>query len=173
MTQVWSRRLQPPATGYLSAMARFTSTTRSQAVVPAERVEVWQVLTDPHLLPRLTPYLDRIVVDGDRWRWEMSRLPVLSVSVAPSFTERMDFDPQERIDFTHEPPPGVDEKAAAEGTYTLEQVGPRQTELTIDLTLAVDLPLPRVAAPAVGRVMQGVMARMGDKFAENLLDHLR
>ena len=44
---------------------------------------------------------------------------------------------------------------------------------TIDLTLTVDLPLPQVAARAVGRVMQGVMARMGDKFAENLLDHLR
>lgn len=154
-------------------MARFTSTTRSQAVVPAERVEVWQVLTDPRLLPKLTPYLDRILVDGDRWRWEMSRLPVLSVSVAPSFTERMDFDPQSRIDFTHEPPAGTTEKAAAEGTYTLEEVGPRETELTIDLTLTVDLPLPQVAAPAVGRVMQGVMARMGDKFAENLLDHLR
>ena len=46
-------------------------------------------------------------------------------------------------------------KAAAEGTYTLEEVAPRETELTIDLTLTVDLPLPQVAAPAVGKVMQG------------------
>jgi hypothetical protein len=91
-------------------MARFSATTRNQAVVPAERAEIWRALTDPTLLPRLTPYLDRISVDGDRWRWEMSRLPVLSVSVAPSFTERMDFDPQERIDFTHAPPEGVDER---------------------------------------------------------------
>jgi carbon monoxide dehydrogenase subunit G len=173
MTQVWPGRLHPAASGYDPRMARFTATTSRQAVVPAERVEVWQVLTDPHLLPRLTPYLDRILVDGNRWRWEMSRLPVLSVSVAPSFTERMDFDPQERIDFSHEPPPGTKEKAAAEGTYTLEEVSPRETELSIDLTLTVDLPLPGVAAPAVGRVMQGVLDRMGEKFAENLLDHLR
>ena len=173
MTQVWSGRLHSAGSGYLSAMARFTATTRRQAVVPAERVEVWQVLTDPHLLPRLTPYLDRILVDGDRWRWEMSRLPVLSVSVAPSFTERMEFDPRSRIDFTHEPPPGTTEKAAAEGTYTLEEVAPRETQLTIDLTLTVDLPLPKVAAPAVGAVMQGVINRMGEKFAENLLEHLR
>lgn len=154
-------------------MARFTSTTRNQAVVPADRAEIWKVLTDPTLLPKLTPYLDRISVDGDHWRWEMTRLPVLSVSVAPSFTERMDFDPQERIDFTHDAPDGVDEKAAAEGTYTLEDAGDDGTELTIDLTLAVDLPLPKAAAPAVGRVMRGVMQRMGDKFARNLLAHLR
>jgi hypothetical protein len=41
------------------------------------------------------------------------------------------------------------------------------------MTLEVDLPLPRAAAPAVGRVMRGVMQRMGDKFATNLLAHLR
>lgn len=154
-------------------MARFTSSTHSEAVVPAERAEIWKVLTDPALLPRLTPYLDKISVDGDHWRWEMSRLPVLSVSVAPAFTERMDFDPRDRIDFSHEPPEGTQEKAAAEGTYTLEDAGEDGTELTIDLEITVDLPLPRAAAPAVRAVMGKVMDRMGEKFAANLMAHLR
>lgn len=153
-------------------MARFSASTKNTAVVPAERAEIWHTLTDPELLPRLTPYLRRITVDGDRWYWEMTRLPVLSVSVAPSFTEQMEFDSQERIEFTHAPPAGEDEKAAAEGSYHLTDVKDG-TELAIDLTLHVDLPLPRVAAPAVERVMRGVMDRMGEKFATNLMAHLR
>lgn len=157
--------------GYNGCMARFSASTSSTAVVPAERAEIWRTLTDPTMLPKLTPYLDKISVDGDHWRWEMARLPVLSVSVAPSFTEKMEFDPQERIEFTHSEPPGVDEKAAAEGTYELEDV-PGGTRLSIEMTLEVDLPLPRAAAGAVQRVMRGVMQRMGEKFATNLMAHL-
>ena len=154
-------------------MATFKATTRNHEVVPAERADIWQALTDPTLLPKLTPYLDKITVDGDHWHWEMSRLPVLSVSVAPSFTELMEFDEKSRIEFTHDPPPGKDEKAAAEGTYHLKDAGPGQTDLSIVLTLQVQLPLPRSAAPAVNRVMGKVMDRMGQKFAANLLAHLR
>ena len=152
-------------------MARFTASTRSDAVVQAERAEVWKVLTDPVLLPQLTPYLSRIVVDGEHWRWEMARLPVLNVTIAPSFTERMTFEEGKRIEFTHDPPAGTTERAAAEGWYELRDTD-RGTELSIDLALAVDLPLPRAAAPAVNRVMQRVMDGMGDKFAANLLAHV-
>ena len=154
-------------------MATFTATTRNREVVPAGRAEIWEALTDPTLLPRLTPYLDTITVDGHHSRGEMTTLPVLSVSVAPSFTELMEFEEHSRIEFTHDPPAGQDEKAAAEGKYHLEDAGPGRTDLSIELTLEVDLPLPRVAAPAVGRVMKGVMDRMGQKFATNLMDHLR
>ena len=48
-----------------------------------------------------------LYVDGDRWRWEMQSVPVLGSSFNPCFTERMVFTPQERIEFTHAPPPGV------------------------------------------------------------------
>ena len=154
-------------------MATFTATTRNREVVPAGRAEIWAALTDPTLLPELTPYLDKITVDGDHWRWEMSRLPVLSVVVAPSFTELMEFDDHSRIGFTHDPPEGQREQAAAEGSYHLEDAGPGKTDLSIELTLQVDLPLPRAAAPAVRRVMKGVMDRMGQKFAMNLMAHLR
>ena len=154
-------------------MATFTASTRSDAVVKAERMKVWAAITDPELLPRLTPYLSRIVADGEHWRWEMVKLPVLNLTVAPSFTERMTFEEGKRIEFTHDPPQGEDEKAAAEGTYHLKDAGPGETDLSIELTLHIDLPLPRAASPAVTRVMAKVMDRMGQKFAANLLAHLR
>ena len=49
---------------------------------------------------------------------------------------------------------------------------PTGTALKISLTLEVELPLPRRAAPAVRRVMQATMTRMGDRFSTNLLRHL-
>ena len=123
------------------------------------------------MLPRLTPLLHHIEADGDLWRWELTRIPVLGVSISPDFTERMVFDPPRRIDFTHAPPPGRRERAAAEGWYVLTEVD-GGTRLAISLTVSVDLPLARAAGPAVRKVMGTVMARTGDRFAANLLRHL-
>jgi carbon monoxide dehydrogenase subunit G len=131
---------------------------------------LWKALTDPDLLPRLTPYLHSIDAEGDLWRWNMARIPVLGVSVAPSFTERMTFDEPRRIDFTHDPESGQ-EKAGVEGTYELEEVEDG-TRLSIDLDICVDLPLPGIARGAVERAMRGVIAAMGRRFAANLLRHL-
>ncbi|MCO1653693.1 SRPBCC family protein [Pseudonocardia humida] len=153
-------------------MTRFSASTESDAIVAAPRRAIWRALADPDLLPRLTPLLRRIEADGDRWRWHMTGLEVLGVGISPVFTERMRFTPQSRIDYTHEPPPGVVEQAGAEGCYELSDV-PGGTRLTIRLALHVDLPLPRLAAPAVRRVMEATMRLMGDRFAANLLDHLR
>ena len=49
-------------------MTRFTATTESEAIVPAARKDIWAALTDPDLLPRLTPLLRRIDADGDTGR---------------------------------------------------------------------------------------------------------
>lgn len=153
-------------------MTRFSATNDSQAVVAAARHDIWAVLTDPVLLPRLTPLLRRIDADGDRWCWHMAGLSVLGVGVTPVFTERMRFTEATRIDYTHEPPPGVREFAGAEGWYELAD-DPGGTCLAISLTLHVDLPLPRIAGPAVETAMEQTMHRMGDRFSANLLRHLR
>jgi carbon monoxide dehydrogenase subunit G len=152
-------------------MARFTATTDTEAVVPADRMEIWKALTDPDLLPRLTPLLRKIDADGDIWTWHMTRIAALGVSISPSFTESMSFDPGRRIEYTHTPPPGVRERAGAEGWYNLRDVD-GGTELRISLGLEVELPLPRTAAPAVHKVMEATMNRMGDRFSANLLRHL-
>ena len=160
-------------------MARFSAVNSSEAVVAAPRQEIWQVLTDPVVLPELTPLLRRIDVDPhdpELWTWHMTGLSVLGVGISPVFTERMRFTTDAdgggvRIDYTHEPPAGTTEFTAAEGVYELSDV-PDGTCLKIRLELEVDLPLPRLSAPAVTAVMLATIRRMGDRFSANLLRHL-
>ena len=152
-------------------MTQFSSSVHSTADVSAPRQAVWDTLTDPTLLPKLTPMLERIEADGDTWRWSMVCISALGVSIAPSFTEQMSFDPPTRIVYTHRAPAGARERAGAEGVYQLSEID-GGTHLEIDLTLTIDLPLPRAAGPAVRGVMHSMMTRTGDRFAANLLTHL-
>lgn len=151
-------------------MTAFTVRDRSTATVTADRPAIWAALTDPDLLPRLTPYLKRIEVHGDHWCWHLTRIPVLGAVVEPSFTERMSFDEPDSIRFRHDPQ-GRDEQAGADGDYLLrdEAAG---TCLQIDLAITVDLPFPRLAGPAVRTAMGGVVSYMGRRFGTNLQRHL-
>lgn len=152
-------------------MATFTATNRSEAVVAADRDAIWAVLTDPDLLVQLTPLLTRIDADGDRWTWHLMRITALGVGIAPVFTEQMTFTPTTQIRFHHVSPAGSREHAGVEGHYELTDA-PHGTHLAVELTMAVDLPLPRLSAPAVERVMSLTMARTGERFSANLLRHL-
>ena len=152
-------------------MRRFSASTSAEAVVAVERDAVWAALTDPDLLPRLTPFLSSIDTAGDLWTWRMGRIPVLGTSVAPAFTEEMTFTPRERIDFRHVPQEGVREHAGVNGWYLLSDAE-GGTRLATNLEVEVDLPLPGLATPAVTLAMKGVLATMGDRFSRNLLRHL-
>ena len=152
-------------------MNQFRATTESTAVVPADRMEIWQALIDPDLLPRLTPLLNSIDTNGDRWTWHMIKFGALGVSITPVFTEKMTFDEGKRIDYTHAAPAGARETAGAEGSYRLADVA-GGTKLDITLTVTIELPLPRAAGPAVRAIMQKTMDRTGEKFASNLLKYL-
>lgn len=153
-------------------MTRFSATNCSESVVDAPRADIWAVLTDPELLPKLTPLLRRIETRGDLWRWYLAGLSVLGVGISPVFTERMTFTDSVRIDYTHAPPPGCTERTGAEGWYELADVE-GGTHLEISLTLHVDLPLAGIAGPAVRAIMQQTMQQMGDRFSANLMRHLR
>jgi carbon monoxide dehydrogenase subunit G len=155
-----------------SAVNRFQSRNISTADVPAPRRAIWEVIQSPSLLARMTPLLDDIAVDDDRWRWQMSGICALGVEVSPSFTERMEFDPESEIRFTHQPPAGSNERAGANGVYRLDAVDDERTHLEIDITLCVELPLPRMSRRAVEGVMSRTMRRTGDVFARRLYDHL-
>ncbi|SEB73086.1 Carbon monoxide dehydrogenase subunit G [Nocardioides exalbidus] len=152
-------------------MATFHARDRSSAVLQSGRAEVWEVLTDAALIARMTPYVTRIDVEGDRWTWRMATLPVLGTSVAPTFTEVMDLEPMSRIRFTHDPD-RPDEMTSVMGTYELADHDGGGTSVSIDLQIACDLPLPGLARPAVERVMAGVVKHMGAVFSRNLLQHL-
>lgn len=153
-------------------MTVFSRRHVSEADVPATRQEIWEVLSDPELLARFTPLIEKITTHGELWCWQLTGISALGVSIRPSFTERMALVDRERIDFRHEPPAGSDEKAGADGVYTLQDLGDVGTRLFIDITIWVDLPLPRLSRRAVERVMAESMARTGDRFAQNLYDHL-
>lgn len=152
-------------------MTHFAADTRAEAVVAAPRADIWATLTDPGLVAELTPFVRRITEHGDHWRWEMGGLSVLGVGVSPAFTERMSYDEPRRIEFRHDPPDGATERSAVEGWYQLEEVD-AGTRLTTSLEITLDLPLPRASRPAVKRAMAGVIGQMGDRFSQNLLDHL-
>lgn len=152
-------------------MHRFSATTESAAFVAADRAVIWEALTDPVVLTALTPLLRHIEVQDDVWRWELARFAVLGLAVDATFTERMQFTPSRRIDFDHEPASGVVEHAGADGWYALDAAA-GGTYLAINLTLHFDLPLSRLAAPAVQRVMRTAMDRTGGAFGRNLERHL-
>lgn len=152
-------------------MTRFSSTSRSTAQLAFERERVWAALSDPDLLPRLTPNLKRIDADGDRWTWHLGQIPVMGRSLGISFTEVMAFDEPERIDFTHDDD-ATGEKTWVEGSYLLTE-HPEGSEVSIDLTVTADLPFPRLARPGVETAMATVMAGMGRGFGRNLQRHLR
>jgi carbon monoxide dehydrogenase subunit G len=151
-------------------MTRFTARNQSAATLKSSRKDVWTALTDPTLLPRLTPYLHRIDVDGDRWTWHVAKVPVLGKSIGTTFTEVMTFEEPHRIVYTHDDS-RAEEKSAVEGEYLLEEAG-SGCRVSIDIGVTVDLPFPRATRRAVEGTMKGVMAAMGRRFAHNLLKHL-
>ena len=152
-------------------MATFSRTRRDTADVPHPVQAVWDLLVDPAAVARMTPLVASIDVDGQgRWVWCLRRVPVPGHRLDLTMTEEMTFTPHRRIDFTH-PPLGSGVRAGATGHYLLEPVG-EATRLTIDLTVTAQLPLPRLAAPAVEATMQQVLNHMGHRFAAHLLTEL-
>ncbi len=152
-------------------MTWFEASRQSSAVVHASRQDIWTVLVDPDLVATMTPFVRSIEADGDHWRWDLASIPGLGTSIAPSFTVRMELQEPERIDFRHDPPEGRRERAAVQGSYLLRPHDDG-TALSIDLTTRVDLPLARLASPAVTATMRAVLADMGRRFSARLLERL-
>ena len=156
-------------------MTSFSASTHAEAVVLAPPQAIWDVLVDPDLMARFTPFLESITADGDHWRWQLSGLNVLGAKLAPAFTERMVFSEPDRIEFRHDPPAGTTEQAGVAGWYALSPTRHDNgvaTELATQLEITLDLPLPKASGPAVRAAMRKVIDRMGDRFSENLLEHL-
>lgn len=151
-------------------MTCFTATNRSSADLKSSREAIWKALTDPQLLPELTPYLHEIVVDGDKWTWNMARIPLLGKSVGTCFTEVMTFEEPHRIHYTHDDT-RKDEPTYVEGEYLLDDLGDG-TRVSIQLSVSSNLPFPKFMRRGVEAGMSAVMAGMGHRFAHNLLRHL-
>ena len=152
-------------------MTWFEASRTSEAVVTAQRSAVWDALVDPDAIASMTPLVERIEADGDHWHWQLQTVPGLGVSLAPAFTARLETDEPHRIEFVHDPPEGRHERAGVDGVYDLIEVA-EGTHLRIELGVRVDLPLPRLARPAVTSTIQGVLASMGKGFSAALLERL-
>ena len=57
--------------------------------MPVPRSAVWEVLTDPQCLTEMTPLLDGIRVDGDRWRWGDEEIDTASWAELRSLCNRL------------------------------------------------------------------------------------
>lgn len=153
-------------------MATFSATKTSEATVAHPRAHVWDVLTDPDTVARLTPMVRSITATGDRWRWQLVRIPVLGQSFELAFTERMGYDPMSRITFSHDPEGR--ERAGTDGRYDLADADDEaSTHLRIELRVTVDLPFPGLTRPAVQGTMHAVLAAMGSGFAHAIDKELR
>ena len=152
-------------------MATFSTSTRTGATVTAGVDDVWDVLTDPDQIARLTPFLHSVHEEGDHWVWQMTKVPVLGAQFSFTFREKMEFDEPHRIEFTHDPAPGADESAGVAGWYRLAP-RPAGTHLETSMAITVDLPFPGLVRPAVTTAMKGVVGLMGQRFSHNLLTHL-
>jgi carbon monoxide dehydrogenase subunit G len=152
-------------------MAIFTARNVSASIVPVIPEEIWKHISDPVSLTALTPLVRSIEVDGSLWRWHLAGIEALGVCVAPTFTERMEFIEPRLIRFNHQAPDGTHERAGADGTYELTPQGDG-TELKVDISLTIELPLPRLSAVAVEKVMKTSMQRTGKRFAINLYHRL-
>lgn len=151
-------------------MTNFIQSTTAEAIVPVERQKIWDVLVDPAMIARFTPFISEIVERDGHWIWTMSGLKVLGKGFSATFTEKMTLEEMVRIEFTHDPPTRQGERAAVNGYYALSDVE-GGTHLETRLEVCTDLPLPRLSGAAVRGSMKGVMGVMGDRFSQNLLDH--
>jgi carbon monoxide dehydrogenase subunit G len=151
-------------------MTRFSASNKSAATLKSSQKDVWAALTDPELLPKLTPYLQRIDVDGDRWTWHVTKVPVLGKNIGTTFTEVMTFDEPTRIGFAHDKEK-TEEQTGVDGEYHLEEQS-GGTRVSIEIGVAVELPFPRAMRRPVEAAIKTVMGGMGRVFARNLLKHL-
>ena len=142
------------------------------STVPVRSDEIWQLITDPGALADLTPLVRSIEATGSQWEWALNGIEALGLEVEAVFTERMEFIDQRQIIFTHDPPTGSRERAGVEGVYDLTSNGREATDLQVDLTLLVDLPLPGLSRHAVERILLSTMRATGQHFASNLYKRL-
>jgi carbon monoxide dehydrogenase subunit G len=153
-------------------MTMFAARNVSRSTVPVPSEVIWRTITDPGTLAALTPLVRSIEASGTHWRWTLEGIGALGVNVDAVITERMVFTEGRRIAFSHDPPSERREVAGLEGVYDLTPRSGDETDLEVDLTLSLDVPLPGVSRQAVESLLQSMMRTTGEMFASNLYERL-
>ena len=141
-------------------MTRFKTSRISEALVEGTVEQVWEMLTDPEVIARHTPFVRSISVQDDVWVWKLNGIPYPAGQLSPPMRQLMQFTPRTRIDFVPESPYS---EAGAAGRYDVEDRG-SHTHLRIEVTVSVDLPLPTLVRGTVETAMAATLTLMGDRF---------
>ena len=152
-------------------MATFSTSNRSAATVTADVEAVWDVLTDPALVARLTPFLQRVRRGGRALGLAADEGARCSARASRSRSASGWTSTPHRIDFTHDPAPGADEAAGVVGWYALALVRMGRTSRRRWRSPSTS-PSPVSSGPPSITAMKGVVALMGQRFSHNLLSHL-
>ena len=145
-------------------MTSFSASTQAEAVVLAPQQDIWDVLVDPELMARFTPFLrasPRRATTGSgscpgSTCWAEGRA---------GFTERMVLHRSRTASSsTTTRRPVATEQAGVEGWYALTPLDDG-TELVTELEITLDLPLPKASGRPCGPPCSKVIDTMGDRFS--------
>ncbi|MFT5222092.1 MAG: hypothetical protein ACI867_000389 [Glaciecola sp.] len=145
--------------------------SRALAVRESSRAvpQIYAEMADVALLAALIPSVRRCFEVQDRWRWEMKTYRALGLSVTPEFDVDAVFSNEQGVRFR--PVGEVTEGARGEGEIglTAGRIGADfLTEIRIEMTVTVDLQLPRMLGSAVGRIVTREVRQVIDDLADRL-----
>lgn len=151
--------------GYGCAIARFSQRLVADDRFDAPPEQVRAIFDDPERLAELTPLVAEITESGDRWRWKLVGITRLGITAAPAFTTVIDADDH---GMAFSPDPTRSERATAAGRLTVRP-DHGGTEVELDVTASVELPLPSMMGGAVRGAMRSTLKAGGARFADNLV----
>ena len=156
----------PLPAGYDIPITSFASRLIATERVHAPFDDVWAVFASTDRLAALTPLVAEIHDRGEVWQWRMAGITALGITAAPAFTTLMDINEH---GMRFRPDPSRPEVAAAAGEIRVTPVAAEVTDLLLDLTTRVDLPLPAAMRGPVTRVMYSTLKAGGQRFAASFL----
>lgn len=148
----------------------FSLTRREEIVIDQEIDDVWNLLLQPDVWVRHTPYLRAItVLHEDHWQWEIADISWPGGNLVAVMTEKMRPTSPRCLTFTHQPGDRP-EVAGADGRFDLSPVQEgRSTLLDFTMTVTARLPLPRGGSSVVQAAMGPVVTKMLRSFVRGLV----
>ena len=148
----------------------FSLTRREEIIIDQEIDDVWNLLLQPDVWVRHTPYLRAItVLREDHWQWEIADISWPGGNLVAVMTEKLWPTSPRCLTFTHQPG-ARPEMAGADGRFDLSPVQEgRSTLLDFTMTVTARLPLPRAGSSVVKAAMDPVVAKMLRSFVRGLV----
>ena len=136
-------------------------------VVPRDRAFIWKVLSEPANYEALMPGIEsHTETSPGVWRWRFAPQGGFGMSVRPTFSVRYELDGSEAVRFSYVPT-SSGEVTAASGAFAVADAA-RGTRVTMRLDAQLDLPIPRMLARPMGRLIEARMRAIALGFITNV-----